>query len=295
MPAFPQRLLQDLGTDCRRLLHGRGACFPGYEHLAIDWFAPVLLVTLYAQQEVNATVIDLLRSSASEHPEIEAIVVQQRHLRGAPKQAIYGIVPPNLQASESGLSYHLSLERNQNHGFFLDMKPGRDWVRSRAAGKKVLNLFAYTCSLSVAAIVGGADSVTNLDMASAALATGRENHRLNFDPATCRRACYLAHDLFKSWGRLKRSCPFDLILIDPPSNQAGSFVAEVDYARIVRRLPELTKPSSEILSCLNSPHLGGEFLRDLFGAYQFHGRLPGAPGFDDSSPEAALKCLVFSP
>ena len=101
------------------------------------------------------------------------------------------------------------------------MKPGRDWVRSRAAGKKVLNLFAYTCSLSVAAIAGGADTVTNLDMASAALATGRENHRLNFDPATCRRASYLAHNLFKSWGRLKRSPTYDLILIDPPSNQGG--------------------------------------------------------------------------
>jgi 23S rRNA (cytosine1962-C5)-methyltransferase len=295
MPPFPQHLLHDLGHDCRRLLHGRGGYFAECEHLAIDWFDPVLLVTFYAEHQANTSALDQLRSSAAERPEIEAIVVQQRHLPAAPKQTIYGIAPGDPKASESGLHYHLSLDRNQNHGFFLDMKPGRDWVRSRAAGKKVLNLFAYTCSLSVAAIAGGADAVTNLDMASAALATGRENHRLNFDPATCRRASYLAHNLFKSWGRLKRSAPYDLILIDPPSNQAGSFVAEADYARIVRRLHELSKPASEILACLNSPHLGEGFLRDLFGEYQFRGRLPGAPGFEDRSQEAALKCLVFTP
>ena len=73
------------------------------------------------------------------------------------------------------------------------MKPGRDWLLQNAAGKRVLNLFAYTCSLSVAAIHGGAEEVINLDMASAALATGRKNHQLNFDTQTCRRASSVSY------------------------------------------------------------------------------------------------------
>ena len=253
-----------------------------------------MLVTFYAEHEDNANVLQELTAGAKQSAAIEAIVIQERYLPGAPKRTIYGELPAAPLANESGLRYHLTLDRNQNHGFFLDMKPGRDWVRSVAAGKSVLNLFAYTCSLSVAAIAGGAASVANLDMASGALATGRQNHRFNFDAETCRQATYLAHDLFKSWGKLRRGGAYDLIVIDPPSNQPGSFVAEKDYARIVRRLPELTDAGSQILACLNSPHLDEAFLLDLFSGYQFEQRLPAAPGFEDKFPERALKCLVFS-
>ena len=289
----PLQKLSELGGDCRRLIHGRGGHSPGFEHIAIDWFEPILLVTFYADSDKNAPLLEALAAAAKTGSDIRTIVVQERHRPGAPKRTIYGELPATPTARESDLRYHLTLDRNQNHGFFLDMKPGRDWIRARAGGKKILNLFAYTCSLSVAAIAGGAESVTNLDMASAALATGRRNHQLNFDSDTCRRASYLAHDLFKSWGKLRRSAPYDLIIIDPPSKQAGSFVAEKDYQRIARRLPELTHSQSNILACLNAPHLGVGFLTDLFAAYQLQERLQAAPGFGENDPDAALKCLVF--
>jgi 23S rRNA G2069 N7-methylase RlmK/C1962 C5-methylase RlmI len=43
------------------------------------------------------------------------------------------------------LQYRVDLGRKQNTGLFLDMRYGRDWVREQAEGKRVLNLFAYTC------------------------------------------------------------------------------------------------------------------------------------------------------
>lgn len=284
----------DLGTDSCRLLHGRGGHFPDCEHLSLDWFAPTLLVTFHAERESNELILNHLLETASSLPEISAVVVQDRHLPGSPKRVIYGALPKETHALEGGLRYQLSLERNRNHGFFLDMKPGREWVRSAAAGKRVLNLFAYTCSLSVAAIAGGAESVVNLDMASKALATGRANHQLNFNAHLCRRASYLPHDLFKTWGRLKRNAPYDLIIIDPPSNQVGSFVAEKDYAKIARRLVEVTHPRTQILACLNAPHLDESFLTELFSDYQLERRLPHAAGFEDSEPQASLKAMVFS-
>ena len=195
MHQLPPDLL-NLTTDSRRLLHGRGGHFEGLEHVAIDWFAPVILVTLYAEAEVNSLFIADLSNAAGCVEKVHAIVVQKRFLTGAPKETVYGKLPDEVYASENGLRYELCLDRNQNHGFFLDMKAGRDWVRSISKGQKVLNLFSYTCSLSVAAIAGGAESVVNLDMASGALSTGRNNHHLNFPSETCRRASYLAHDLF---------------------------------------------------------------------------------------------------
>ncbi|MFC0016143.1 class I SAM-dependent methyltransferase [Roseibacillus persicicus] len=287
--------LQALGSESHRLLHGRGGMFEGLEHVAIDWFAPVLLVTFYAAKDENRSLIAELVKRARSNSEVSAVVVQERHLPKAPKKTVYGELPDQAYASEAGLRYHLALERNQNHGFFLDMKPGRDWLRSEAQGRRVLNLFAYTCSLSVAALAGGAEAVVNLDMAGGALSTGRKNHQLNFAQETCQRASYLPHDLFKSWGRLVRGAPYDLIVIDPPSNQGKSFYAEKDYPKILRRLPELLSSQSQVLACLNAPHLGESFLTDLFANYRNHGRLPSAAGFDDHTPDAALKCIVFSP
>ncbi len=286
--------LPSLGDESRRLLHGRGGNFEGLEHVAIDWFAPVLLVTLYAAKENNAELVAELVEFSQRRSEITALVLQERHLPKGPKRIVYGELPPEPVATESGLNYHLALDRNQNHGFFLDMKPGRDWIRANASGKRILNLFAYTCSLSVAAIAGGAEAVINLDMASRALATGRKNHQLNFEPDLCKRASYLSHDLFKSWGRLVRGAPYDLIVIDPPSNQGKSFKAEKDYPKILHRLPELLTDDSQILACLNAPHLDESFLADLFRDYQSQGRVSCAPGFEDRYPAAALKCFLFT-
>ena len=274
-------------------MHGRGGFFEGWEHVAIDWFTPVILVTFYAEKENNRALVTNLIAAAQENAEIKTIVVQERHLPKAPKKTVYGELSPQAFATESDLKFHLSLDHNQNHGFFLDMKPGRDWIREQARGKRVLNLFAYTCSLSVAAIAGGAEEVINLDMASGALATGRKNHELNFENQIFRRASYLPHDLFKSWGRLVREAPYDLVVIDPPSNQGKSFKSETHYPKILRRLPELLALDSQILACLNAPHLDETFLTDLFADYQNQGRLPCAPGFEDRNSSAALKSFVF--
>ena len=81
------------------------------------------------------------------------------------------------------------------------MREGRRWVRDWAhkhPGGKVLNLFAYSCAFSIA--VGGAAEVHNLDMASGALQLGQRNHALN----SLRGASFLAHDLFSTWGKVKR-------------------------------------------------------------------------------------------
>ena len=204
-----------------------------------------------------------------------------------------GVVPEPHEVTEQGARYRLHVLRGQNHGLFLDMACGRRWLRQQARDQRVLNLFAYTCAFSVAALQDGAREVVNLDMAAGALAIGQQNHQLN----GLHGARFLAHDLFKSWGKVKRMGPYDIVVADPPSYQKGSFVAIKDYARMVRRLPELLAPGGQALLCLNAPELPSQFLLDLVAseapALRFVRRLENPAAFADVDTERALKVMLF--
>jgi 23S rRNA (cytosine1962-C5)-methyltransferase len=185
--------------------------------------------------------------------------------------------------------------RTQNNSFFLDMRQGRALVREIAAGRRVLNLFAYTCSFSVAALAGDAQSVVNIDMSSAALGVGRENHRLNRHDLA--KVNFLAHDIKKSYGKLKRLGPYDLVIIDPPTDQGRSFRVRDDYARIARRLSDWCAPGAYVLACLNAPHLPGSFLDEVIAEeapFLRKVRQFGAPPeFMESGPDGALKVRLY--
>jgi 23S rRNA (cytosine1962-C5)-methyltransferase len=217
-------------------------------------------------------------------------------MKGGPKPA----VPDPHVVTEGGARYRVHVHKGQNHGLFLDMAEGRRWVREHVAAHpnhprvKVLNLFAYTCAFSVVALQGGARQVMNVDMSSGAIGIGQQNHRLNgLDTG----ASFLPHDIFSTWGKINRAGPFDLIIVDPPSFQKGSFVATKDYARLMKRLPDLLMPDGHALLCLNAPELGMAFLQDqmaeLAPDLQFIQRLPNPAVFADVSEERSLKVLLY--
>ena len=283
----------DLPADATRLFHGRGGRFPGCEHLALDAYPPVLLLTSF-QPLADDALAAVGAALAARWPQAPW-VYQCRAAGAAETRLMAGEVPEPHVVTEAGTRYAVHLLRGQNHGLFLDMAEGRRWVREHAApGAKVLNLFAYTCAFSVVALQAGAAEVVNVDMASGALAIGRANHELNGVKAGAK---FLAHDIFSSWGKLTRGGPYDLVVCDPPSFQKGSFVATKDYARVVRRLPALLAPGGRALLCLNAPELGPEFLTSCVAEaapeLAFMGRVANPVGFDDVAPERALKVLAF--
>lgn len=85
--------------------------------------------------------------------------------------------------------------------------------------------------------------------------------------------------------------------MDPPSFQRGSFVATKDYARLMRRLPDLLAPGGHALLCLNAPEMESRFLQEQMQVQapdlRFEQRLPNPPAFADIAPERALKVLVY--
>ncbi|MFY0675834.1 MAG: class I SAM-dependent methyltransferase [Neptuniibacter sp.] len=288
-----QQLEQTVG-ESRRIFHGRGHCFPSFEHLVIDWFPPFAVARIY--KDVEPEWVEQLCESLKTIEQIKGLVVQQRS-RGkeSSQQVIWGDIPEQMNTTELGLLYQVKPQRNQNSGLFLDMREGRRWVMDNAAGKRVLNLFSYTCAFSVAAIAGGADHVVNVDMSRGAINTGKDNHRLNELPAE--KATFMAYDLFRSWKKVKQRGPYDLIVIDPPSFQRGSFVAEQDYKKVLRRLSDLTTVGGQVLACHNDPKNGTDFLKDLMlqecPEFRFEKRLDNPSDFPEAEIEKGLKVLLY--
>lgn len=248
--------------------------------------------------QLEALKADLLRLAAS--PAWVAcgahtLALQHRYLPQSTTEWLVGDAIDDMTITEGGLRYRVDLGRKQNNGLFLDMRYGRDWVRANAQGKRVLNLFAYTCGFSVTAIEGGAEHVVNLDMSSAALSRGRDNHRLNGHDLG--KVTFLGHDLFKSWGKVIGKGPYDLVIIDPPSFQKGSFLLTKDYQRVLRRLPELLGAEGTVLACMNDPAFGADFLIEGVTreapSLRFERRLENPPEFPDADIECGLKALVF--
>ncbi len=289
-----------LPTDAARVFHGRGGLHPGCEHLALDAYPPAWLLTSFQPLDEAdvATIGDALAARwAQIAPDLPLCwLLQLRHGGRTETRLMAGAVPDPHVVSEDGTRYGVHLARGQNHGLFLDMAEGRRWVRALAQarpGLRVLNLFAYTCAFSVVALQAGAAQVVNVDMSAGALGIGRRNHALN---GLSTGASFLAHDIFNSWGKLTRGGPYDLVICDPPSFQKGSFVANKDYPRLLRRLPDLLAPGGHALLCLNAPEIGSDFLRTHLQAeaptLRLLQRLPNPPAFADAAPERALKVLV---
>lgn len=299
MQAFVEQLNHlSLPADSGRIFHGRGGLYPGAEHLCLDWFAPVLLLTSFKplEDESLTKLTDAVTTFWQRVGQGQPLnlVFQYRAGGQTETQVIAGEVPWQHVVEENGNRFNIHLMRGQNHGLFLDMREGRSWVQANAKGKRVLNLFAYTCGFSVAAMAGGAEAVVNIDMAKGALSTGKQNHQLNgFD----KNVSYLGHDIFKSWGKLRKYGPYDMVIADPPSNQKGSFVATKDYVRLLRKLPELLNADAELLLCLNAPELDTEFLKaqveDAAPGLGFVERLANPAVFADVDEEKSLKVLRY--
>lgn len=295
----------EVPTDACRLFHGRGGRHPGCEHLVLDAFPPVLVLTSFqpldeaALQALDTALLARWAQIGQGQPLNWVFQMRQPGTK-AETRLVRGSVPEPHIVTEAGLQYRAHVLRGQNHGLFLDMAAGRRWVRAHVAqhpehrhGLKVLNLFAYTCAFSVAALDAGARQVLNMDMAQGALATGQHNHQLN----GLTGASFLAHDIFSSWGKITRSGPYHLIVIDPPSYQKGSFVATKDYAKLMRRLPDLLRPGGHVLLCLNAPELGTAFLQDQMAeiapTLQFVERIANPAAFADVDEERSLKVLLY--
>ena len=296
-----EQQLNEVPNELRRIFHGRGKFWPGLDQLTCDWVDGQLLVNVFKEVDdeflssLKAGLVDLTNKDIWQAKQGTSIVLQHRYADGAPSEVLWGELNDSPVVVEHGLKYQLDIGRNQNFGLFLDMRNGRQWVQDNAKDKNVLNLFAYTCGFSVAAIAGGARQCMNVDMSRGSLNKGRDNHRLN--DHDMRSVNFLGYDIFKSWGKIKKGGPYELVIIDPPSFQKGSFALTKDYKKILRRLPDLLTEGGEVIACVNSPAVSPNFLIETMveeaSSVEFIERLDNPPEFVDVDLDSSLKVLRF--
>ena len=285
---------KDSTQEFKRLFHGRGGLHEGWKHLTIDSIDEILSVALYFEEENESELLEMLMAFVDDS-RYKTLVVQRRYLQGSPSEVLVGELDEDIHVVENGMKIKLNLLDNKNNGYFPDMKIGREFVKENSKDKRVLNLFSYTCAFSLAAKFGGAYEVINVDMNKNVLKTGMANHSLNnLEP---RGVSFLSYNILKSFSSLKRKGPFDLIIIDPPTFQRGSFEATKDYEKIIKKLSQIASQDCILLSCLNSPELESEFIlnmmREWAPDFEFINRLDNVKEFASLNENTSLKNLVF--
>jgi 23S rRNA (cytosine1962-C5)-methyltransferase len=161
--------------------------------------------------------------------------------------------PTDLTVHEHGMRVTVSLPSGLSTGLFTDQRDNRRLVRELSEGARVLNLFAYTCTFTVAAALGGASETVSVDLSQAALDRGSANLELN--GASGPRHRLLRADALSFVARAgRRGAVFDLIVLDPPSfGSAGrrTFSVERDYAPLATQAISLLAPGGRFLAVTN--------------------------------------------
>ncbi len=187
-------------------------------------------------------------------------VYEQRRPRGGgggAAQLVSGTEQPRFEVTELGRRYLIDLEASStSSGLFLDQRETRRRLLHRdLAGRTVLNAFAHTGSLSVAAATAGAETLT-LDLSKRYLDWARDNLRANgIDPED---HDFIYGDALEWMARLARSGrTFDLVLVDPPSSSTSGkrtrtrWLVERDLHALVERGARLCAPGGTLFVSTN--------------------------------------------
>ena len=152
------------------------------------------------------------------------------------KDDVVGEAPPEkLIVREHGIPFEVHLRGGINVGLFSDMREHRAGLARFVRGKRVLNTFAYTGALSVAAARAGATLVTSVDLAAGPLAWGRANFALSGLDAGAHR--WEVSDVFRFLeAERDRRTTHDVIILDPPTvsgARASLWAQKRDYPDLI--------------------------------------------------------------
>jgi 23S rRNA (cytosine1962-C5)-methyltransferase len=248
--------------------------YEGCPDLVIDLYAATLVVFNHASPPETATapVAAAWQRLLERLPWIRAVVVKERS--GTPENRrgwlAYGERPAR-RVLENGISYALDLMLNQDASFYLDTRPLRAWASTHLKGKSVLNTFAYTGSLGVAARAGGASRVVHLDLNSAFLNLAKDSYALNGFPVA--RSDFWSGDFWALTSRLRRQgAAFDCLFLDPP------FFSETPQGRVdlnsqsiplINKVRPLVADGGWLVAVNNALYVSGKaYLAELEGLCQ---------------------------
>ena len=235
----------------------------GCPRLVVDLYGATLVLHNHADPapDGEAAVAEALAFYREALPWLTAAVVKARHAEGQEERhgrLLLGDRPAPW-VREDGVRYALDILGGHDCGLYLDTRGLRAWARSNLRGRTVLNCFAYTGSLGVAALAGGAERVLQLDRSRAALNVAKTSYTLG--GLTIQRDAFLSGDFWDLTARLRRAgTTFDCVIIDPPFF-AGGARSQVDLAdgglALINKVRPLVADGGHLVAVNNAVYVSG--------------------------------------
>lgn len=247
-------------TQAVRVFHGPGEGTGPRRSWAIDRFGDHYWLTQWEGPEAASAspreaFVAFLRTQ-----DAKSVVSLGRPERAVPAlpEVVFGTPPEGrFTVDERGAKFAIQLVDARHPGLFLDHAPLRQWLTAHASGWRVLNTFAYTGSLSVAAALGGAAHVTTLDLSKPTVQWAEENWRLNGLPPE--QARFLFGDVFEWLPRLGREGRrYECVILDPPSfsrGKKGTFSTAKDLPRLHALALDRVEDGGVLVTSINSANI----------------------------------------
>lgn len=167
---------------------------------------------------------------------------------------------------ENGSIFFLNLSEYIDTGLFLDMRKMRALVKSRSQGKRVLNLFCYTSSFSVAAASGGAAEIESVDLSNTYLEWSKKNFSLNGINGMPQKAefKFFRSDAFEFLEEaIRAGKKFDIIILDPPTfsnskKMRGDLDLNRDWSTLANLCIKILAENGSLFFSTNSRRLSFE-------------------------------------
>ncbi len=289
-------------TNSFRWLNGEGDGLPG---ITVDRYGDYLMVQLFtpawdAHLKSIITALQQVFQPAGIYrklrPQETRALEAKKRTKEYSRLVSGSMAPVPLQVKENGLNYWVDLREGLNTGLFPDQRRNRQELMARVAGKRVLNLFAFTGAFSVAAVAAGAKKVTSIDISAKYLEVAKENFAINrLNP---KRHEFVVGDVFSELARMHaQQRRFDVILFDPPSFSTTSksrFSTHGGTSKLVAATLPLLESGGLLISSSNHQKVSmDDYLKELRrGALQSGGVLKTI--FTSGQPED-FPCSVSFP
>jgi len=212
-----------------------------------EYSAPATIPEAVTKRRISDVLL-ALPSALGIHPDRITLKTRERQ-KGANQYQKIDERKVEVITEEYGAKFKLNLTGYLDTGLFLDHRVTRKLVGDKSKGKNVLNLFAYTGSASVHAAIGGAKSVTTIDMSNTYISWAKENFALN--GLSGKQYDFIQADCLQ-WIKENSHQKFDLIFIDPPTfsnskRMEDSWDVQRDHAEMLGGLIKLPSPNGELI------------------------------------------------
>lgn len=258
------------GTTAYRVVNGEGDGLPG---LTVERYDDYLMIQLYTASwdryvPIIVKALQSVFNPAGIYEKFRPQKTRELEKKGSKRYSrlLCGVAAPNIyHVLENDLTYQVTLAEGLNTGLFMDQRENRRDLMTRVAGKKVLNLFAYTGAFSVAAATAGASKVTTVDVSPHYLEWARQNFGLNrMNP---KRHQFIAGDCFEVLAQQIQKQRYDIILMDPPSfstTTKNKFTTSGGTSRLVALALKLLEPGGLLITSSNHQKVDlADYLKEL--------------------------------